>query len=253
MSGRPGFEDHFSPIAPAYREFRPRYPVRLFDYLAARVARHCLAWDCATGSGQAARLLAPRFALVQATDASANQLASAVWHPRIVYRRARAEASGLADASVDVVTVGQALHWFDISGFFSEVRRVLRRGGLIAVWSYGVVRVTPGVDVLVDSLYRNVLGEWWPPRRRLVDAGRDGLSVPFDELVVPEFRMAEYWTRDEFVGYLGTWSAGARCREATGTDPLRDFARDLVSLWPDAEARRTVTWPLHLRVAMRKT
>lgn len=251
MNEPSSFSDHFSRVAPGYRKYRPRYPTGLFDYLAASTSRHRLAWDCATGSGQVARLLASRFELVCATDASSDQLANAVWHPRILYRRAPATSTPLADASVDLVTVGQALHWFDTTKFFAEVRRVLRRGGIVAVWSYGVVRVGPAIDALLDHVYRDVLGTWWPPERRLIDAGQDGLRVPFAELPAPEFRMTECWTRDEFVGYLGTWSAVTRYREANGEDPLDDFVSDLALLWPGGGARRTVTWPLYLRVAAR--
>lgn len=245
------FKDHFSGVADGYRRFRPRYPGPLFRYLAETARRRLLAVDCGTGSGQAARALAPYFGLVCATDASPDQLARAVWHPRVVYRRARAEALPVADASVDLVTVGQALHWFDTGRFVDEVRRVLRRGGIVAAWSYGVVRVTPQIDEILDDLYRNVLGAYWPAERRLIDAGREGLAVPFRELNAPEFRMVEQWARDDFVGYLGTWSAVARRREATGEDPLAAFSSDLEETWPDRAERRIVTWPFHLRVAVR--
>lgn len=251
MTGPEVFKDHFSGLAAGYRCYRPRYPASLFDYLATLTPRRGLVWDCATGSGQAARALASRFELVCATDASASQLARAIAHPRIVYRLAPADSVPLADESVDLVTVGQALHWFDVARFFDEVRRVLRQGGIIGVWSYGVVRVAPEIDALVDHLYRFVLGNWWPPERRLIDAGREGLDVPFREVDVPPFRMIERWTRDEFVGYLRTWSAVARYRAATGQDPLAPVASELARTWPDGLERRAVTWPFHLRVAAR--
>ena len=245
------FKDHFSAVADGYRRFRPGYPRPLFGYLAEAVPRRLLAVDCGTGNGQAARALAPYFGLVCAADASADQLARAAWHPRVLYRRARAEALPVADASADLVTVGQAVHWFDTGRFFSEVRRVLRREGLIAVWSYGTVRVSAGVDAILDRLYLEILGDYWPPERRLVDAGLAWLALPFNEIRAPVFQMTECWTRDQFVGYLRTWSAVARFREDTGDDPVEDFERELAGVWPDSGDRRAVHWPFSLRLGLR--
>lgn len=250
---RSAFRDHFSAVAGNYRSYRPRYPASLFDYLASLTSARRLAWDCATGNGQAARSLVSRFALVFATDASAEQLARAIAHPRILYRLAPAESVPLVDASIDLVTVGQAFHWFDRERFFAEVRRVLRHGGVCALWSYGLARIAPAIDSLLDRLYADVLGAWWPPQRRLVDSGTSGLEVPFpfDPVDAPAFRMTERWTRDEFLGYLATWSAVVRFRAGTGTDPLEAFAAELAQPWPDPGQRRVVTWPLSLGVAVR--
>ena len=84
------------------------------------VDRDALAWDVATGSGQAAVELAARFDRVVATDASAAQLASAEARPNVTYLHEPAERSSLDDASADLVTVAQALHWFDHRAFFAE-------------------------------------------------------------------------------------------------------------------------------------
>ena len=135
------FKDHFSRIAATYASFRPRYPPALFDYLARSCRQHTLAWDCACGSGQATLDLAQRFDAVLATDASAAQLASAPPLANVRYRVAPAEDSGLAALSVDIVTVAQALHWFELAPFYAEVERVLRREGVLAVWTYGVMHV----------------------------------------------------------------------------------------------------------------
>lgn len=249
---RSAFKDHFSAVAGNYRSYRPRYPASLFDYLASLTPAQRFAWDCATGNGQAARSLVSRFALVCATDASAEQLARAIAHPRILYRLAPAESVPLADASVDLVTVGQAFHWFDRERFFAEVRRVLRHGGVCAIWSYGLARIAPAIDPLLDHLHADVLGAWWPPQRRLVDAGAAAFDVPFDTVDAPPFRMTERWTRDELLGYLATWSAVSRYRAGTGTDPLEAFAADLAQTWPEPGERRLVAWPLHLGVAVRR-
>ena len=115
------FKDHFSAASGRYAAYRPDYPAALFEWLAGLCDRHDTAWDCATGSGQAALGLAPHFRRVVATDASAEQVRHAVAHPSIDYRVAQAEDSGLADHSVDLVTVAQAAHWFDLPRFYAEV------------------------------------------------------------------------------------------------------------------------------------
>src|SRR5205823_14795537 len=115
-----------------YRRFRPTYPPRLFEVLADWSPALRLAWDCGTGNGQAALALAEWFERVIATDRSPEQIAQATPHPGIDYRVAPAEDSGLADSSVDLVTVAQAVHWFDLHRFYAEVRRVARPRALIA-------------------------------------------------------------------------------------------------------------------------
>ena len=225
------FKDYFSTRAAAYRHYRPGYPDALYAFLAAQSPRRRLAWDCATGSGQVARGLAPRFSAVVATDASVSQLREAVWHPHIVYRAAPAEAAPFADRSVDLVTVAQALHWFDIDTFFAEVRRVLVPGGLLALWSYSLLSVSPPVDELIGYLYRDVLGDYWPPERRLVESGYDELKLPFEPIAVPTFCMSAHWRLPQLLGYLGTWSAVRAYRRARGADGWKEERSMMETEW----------------------
>ena len=164
------FQDHFYAVAANYAQYRPRYPRELFDYLRGMAPRASRVWDCACGSGQATLELAERFAAVTATDASAEQIAEAPPHPRVTYRVAPAEASGLPDHSADLVTVAQAVHWFDLDRFYAEVRRVLAAGGIIAVWSYGAHQLgDEAIDQLAGDFYHHVVGPYWPPERRFVE------------------------------------------------------------------------------------
>ena len=241
------FKDHFSTRAAEYRHYRPGYPDALYGFLVANSPRCRLAWDCATGSGQVARGLAPRFSVVVATDASVAQLHEALRHPRIAYRVASAEAAPFADRSVDLVTVAQALHWFHMDAFFSEVRRVLVPGGLLAVWSYGLFSVSPRVDQLVGYLYREILGDFWPPERRLVESGYDDVALPFEPLAAPTFYMGAHWRLPQLVGYLGTWSAVRAYRDAYRKDPLAALSKPLADAWGDVPVRQ-VRWPLTLQV-----
>ena len=245
----PTFPDHFSGVASRYADCRPSYPAEFFDYLATLASGDALAWDCAAGSGQATRGLAPRFARVVATDASPEQIAAAPKLPNVEYRVALAENSGLADASVGLVTVAQALHWFDLPRFYSEVRRVLRPGGVLAVWAYGINRVEgETVDSIVQDFYGNTLGPYWPPSRHLVESGYRTLPFPFAEIAPPLFRMESSWTLDRLLGYFSTWSATSRYIKATGQNPIGALEEKLRPAWGNGNEARTVVWPLTLRV-----
>lgn len=204
-----------------------------------------MAWDCATGSGQVARGLAPWFKVVVATDASVAQLHQAIPHPRIAYRAARAEASPFSDGSVDLVTVAQALHWFDTEAFFDELQRVLSSRGLIAIWSYSLVSVTPEIDGIIKQLYFDTLGGFWPPERRLVEDNYADIGFPFRRLYTPGFSMTANWCCADLLGYLRTWSAAKAHQEATGFDAVTQITEGLQAAWGDEHSKR-VSWPLNL-------
>jgi SAM-dependent methyltransferase len=243
------FSDHFSGVASEYAEYRPRYPDSLFDWLAGLPPRRELAWDCATGSGQAAVGLAPRFERVIATDASAAQIAAASRHPRVEYHVAPAEASGLESGSVDLATVAQALHWLDRSAFYAEVRRVLRPHGFVAAWTYGHPTLDEArADEALRRFYSETVGPFWPPERALVDAGYRTLDFPFAEVAPPAFEMKTQWSLSALLGYLATWSAITRFRAVRGYNPVPELAAQLQRFWGAPETPRQIEWPLALRV-----
>jgi len=247
-SARP--PDHFSAVAGQYAAFRPRYPAALFEWLAATAPRRGRVWDCACGSGQASLDLAAHFEQVIGTDLSAEQLAQAPAHPRIRYQVATAEQSGLDTASCDLVTVAQALHWFDLPRFYDEVRRVLRPDGLLAVWCYGIATIPAAAgDALFQDFYENIVGPYWKPERRLVEAGYRTLAFPAPELAVPEFSMQFDWTLDQLLGYASSWSATALYIQARGADPIPRLRTAMLPFWGTLKARHSVRWPLSVRAA----
>jgi SAM-dependent methyltransferase len=246
----PSFPDYFSTVASRYAEFRPRYPAALFEYLAGLVASRAVAWDCAAGTGQASEGLAEYFEKVIATDGSAEQIHAAQPCPRVEYRVALAEESGLEAASVDLVTVSQALHWFQLDKFYAEVKRVLKPGGVLAVWCYGVHELDePELHAAALRFYAETLGTYWPESRALVESGYRTLPFPEPELTPPTFEMETHWCLDELLGYYSTWSARTRYLKETGNDPLAPLREELAALWGDAERKRRVRWPLSVRVA----
>lgn len=240
------FKDHFSSVAESYRSFRPRYPRALFDWLAAQAPATGCVWDCATGNGQAAVALADSFERVEATDASAEQIAAAEAHPKIRYSVAPAEASGLEANSADLITVAQAAHWFDMEAFAREAERVAKPGGIIAVISYVMCQVDPAIDALVDEWYQGPLVSHWPPERIHVDTAYRYLHLPFERIDTPKITMTAEWSADSFLGYLGTWSGVRGLKANTGRDMIAEIDHEVRTLW--GTETRTVRWPLVLRV-----
>ncbi len=249
MSGpsRP-FPDHFSDRAAGYAAYRPVYPPALVDSLADLAPGRALAWDAGCGSGQLSQLLAQRFDRVIATDASAEQIARATAHPKIEYRCAPAEASGLADGIADLAVAAQAAHWFDLPDYYAEVRRVARPGAVLALISYGNVRADATVGPLIDQFYSDALGPLWPPERRLVEDGYRSLPFPFTELETPPFEIRVDWTLAEMMGYVETWSAVRAMERVEGRGPILAFGSTLARAWGDPRSARPVRWPLSLRV-----
>ena len=236
------FKDHFS-VAGGYDRYRPGYPAALFGFLADAAPASRLVWDCGTGSGQAARGLRVCFERVLATDPSLCQLARARAGSRGLFCTAgRAERAPLADASIDLVTVGQALHWFDLDAFYAEVRRVTRPAGVLAAWTYSLFRAGTEVDAVIDRFHDVTMAPFWPPERRHVDGRYAEVPFPFERLETPVFEMTARWDLDAVMGYLGTWSAVNRYRRERGRDPLPAVRRDLMELW--GEGSRTIRFPL---------
>lgn len=242
------FKDHFSRQSWDYSRYRPTYPVALFEYLASLCREEDTAWDCGTGNGQAAIRLADFFQTVIATDPSEKQIANAILHPAITYRVERAEESQIPTGCIDLITVAQAVHWFAIDKFYAEVRRVLKSGGVIAVWCYSLLEISPQINRIIRNLYINMVGSYWPPERQWVDKGYRTLPFSFEEIKTPSFSMISYWNLAEIMGYLRTWSAVQRFIEKEGYDPLEQIFEKLQPLWGDEDQKRQINWPFHLRV-----
>lgn len=241
------FQDHFSVQAGAYARFRPVYPEALFTWLAQQVSVHELAWDCATGNGQAALGLTAHFAKVVASDASPEQVLRAHAHPQIRYLVAQAEEPPAEVQGADLVTVAQALHWFDFERFYPALKRILKPDGLFAAWSYGLMRVMPAVDGIVQDYYTNIVGSYWPPERTHVENVYRDIPFPLIEVASPKFVVQAEWSLENLLGYLETWSATRRYRQAReGADPIETVRPRFTRAWGDAPTR-TIVWPLFLR------
>ena len=232
----------------AYARFRPDYPRELAAFLASAAPDGRLAVDVGCGNGQLTQLLAPYFDRVVGLDPSADQIANAVPNARIHYECAPAERLPVPDASATLVTAAQAAHWFDLPAFYREVRRIAVPGAVVALVSYGVLRLEPRLDQRFQAFYRDEIGPYWPPERKLVDTGYATIDFPFEESTPPALEIRLDWHLSEFIGYVLTWSATRSAREAGQDALLMAFFDDLAGLWGGPGTRRPVSWPLNKRI-----
>jgi len=239
----------FSPVARAYSRYRPSYPAELFAWLASLVERHDLAWDTATGSGQAAIGLAEHFDRVIATDLSAEQIRHAAAHPRIGYRVAGAEASGIAPHSADLVVAAAALHWFHLPKFYAEAARVLRPGGVIAAWTYHVAHVEPPFDEVLWPFCRDVVRPYFADGARLVEERYEGIGLPGTPIDCPPFAASANWNAGEIADFVGTWSGVQAYIAAHGEDPVKKLRPDIDRICGSKSAVHTLRWPLYLKAS----
>ena len=248
MRAAPGFIDEFSQAAEIYASSRPTYPEALFQTLASLAPATRSAWDCGTGNGQAAAGLAEFFRSIEATDASTEQIAHAQPHPRVRYQTVPAEASGLADKSMDLVSVAQALHWFDRGRFFAEVQRIARPRALLAVYGYSWFYLTPTLDALTDRWLLQPVQSHWSANNRLLWDGYRTIDFPFEEVPSPRLAIHLTWTLDHLFDYYRTWSAPRRKIAAEGDSFVSEARRAFEAAWGEPTQPRHVVMPLAVRL-----
>jgi len=242
---------HFAEGSENYQCFRPNYPQSLFDYLGSLVKTHDLAWDCGTGTGQAAVSLAKTFKQVIATDINQAQLNVASKQDNIQYLCCPADKTPIASSSINLVTVAQALHWFNFERFYTEVKRVGKPESIIAVWCYSLGTIEKNIDAVIHHLYEDILGDaYWPPERRFIDANYQTIPFPFKEIIAPAFSMQKQFTLDTFIGYLNTWSAVKQFIQQQQRNPMDEILPALKQAWGDLQQEKTMTWQLPLRVGI---
>jgi SAM-dependent methyltransferase len=248
MPTNPPARNWFDQGGGAYARFRPEYPPELAAFLASAAPSRALAVDAGCGNGQLTGLLAASFARVVGIDPSADQIAHALPDPRIDYRCARAEHIPVTDGSASLITAAQAAHWFDLPVFYGEVRRIGSPGAILALVSYGVLKLDSALDARFQAFYHDEIGPYWPSERTLVDTGYATLDFPFAELTPPSLHIRCTWTLPQFLGYLATWSAVRHAREAGRTELMTAFAHDIAAAWGDPELARPICWPINMRI-----
>jgi len=243
------FNDHFSDASSDYKAYRPQYPNELFEFLADLSPAKQNVWDCGCGNGQASVALAEYFQNVFASDASEAQIKQAEKKPNIQYSTSPAESMVASDNSLDMVSVAQAIHWFDHDKFFKEVDRVLKPGGVLAAWGYQLIYTDTALDSLIEKLHGEIVGPYWPKGRELLDEGFTKIPFPYARHAAPKFFMSAEWSFSELLGYLNTWSAVKKYQQAKGENPIEIIFEELKAAWDlVGDQRKKVHWPLILYV-----
>ena len=241
-------KDNFTVQSGQYARYRPTYPPALFIYLASLVNDKTTAWDCGTGNGQVALELSRYFQQVYATDISAAQLEHATRAQNIQYIEGRAEQTAFPNNSFDLITVAQAIHWFDFDAFYKEVRRTIKAGGILAILGYGLLQIDDETDRILGDFYSNTVGPYWDKERKYLDEHYKTIPFPFKELVEPVFENEMEWTLETLAGYLDTWSAVQHYIRAMKQNPVQQVITKLEAIWPAGELKK-VHFPILLRVA----
>jgi hypothetical protein len=242
-------KDLFSRQASLYATFRPTYPEALYQFIFQHVPKKETAWDCATGNGQVAQYLSRHFRNVFATDISQQQLDNALQLKNVAYSIAPAEQTSFANGQFDLITVGQALHWFDHEAFYKEVNRVSNTHGIIAVWGYNILSVAPDIDNLLNNFYHNVVGPYWDDARKMVENAYRSIPFPFKEIPTPSFYITLSWTPEQLEGYLLTWSSTQKYIKTTNANPIPFLMEKIHREWHPGKSRE-IRFPVFLRIGM---
>lgn len=241
------FKDYFSRQSADYARFRPRYPDELIKYLSELVENRETAWDCATGNGQVATALSRYFERVYASDGSQAQISNAELDEKVEYFISVAESTPLPSGSIDLIAVAQAFHWFEAERFFTEAKRVLKPGGIIALWCYDYFQLPDADEALIASFteFVEAIEPFWPPERQIVKDAYRSIAFPFEEILTPGFFMEVRWTAEQTIGYLCTWSALQRYLDRRGEKEIAPLLQRLETGWGECQRIR---WSLPLRV-----
>jgi len=237
-------KDNFSSQADHYLRYRPSYPPELFEFIIGHVKEKDMAWDCAAGSGQTAKALAPYFNKVFATDISQKQLDNAYQAANIFYSVQPAEQTIFLNNSFDLITVSQALHWFHFDEFYTEVIRIAKPEAILAAWTYSLLRISKEIDLLTEDFHYNILHNYWDDERKYVDDEYRNIPFPFKRIDTPVFKIEYRWTIEELEGYLNTWSGLRKFTSENSSNPLPELMKRIKSHWKETQMR--VHFPIHL-------
>jgi ubiquinone/menaquinone biosynthesis C-methylase UbiE len=239
-------KDNFSAQSSDYSKYRPTYPKEMIDHILSFVDGRQAALDVATGNGQLAKFLADHFQTVYATDISDDQLKHAPQILNVIYRNMPAEQMDFDENTFDLITVAQAVHWFDFDMFYNQVQRILKPGGIIALLGYGMMVTNPDSDRILWHFYNDILGPFWDPERRLIEEEYKTIPFPFEEIQIKSFCNVHTWSFEQLSGYLETWSATEHYKAHHNQNPLDIVREELRRSWEKSDMQ--IKFPMLLRV-----
>jgi hypothetical protein len=230
-------KDNFSHNPSGYATYRPSYPDAIFQELPKLIPSTSRAWDVGTGNGQVAVKLSAFMNHVEATDISAAQMSKATLSSKISYSVQPAEKTNFEDDTFDLITIGQAIHWFDFDKYYAEVYRVAKDQAIIEAIGYDLIKINPAVDKIIDHLYSGILKDYWDPERKYIDDQYRTIPFPFEEIPLPNDPIKVNWTLDHLIGFLNTWSALKHYRTKKNDNPLDSIKSDLREAWGKNESK----------------
>ncbi|TGL44298.1 class I SAM-dependent methyltransferase [Leptospira perdikensis] len=240
-------KDNFSSQSDQYAKYRPTYPLEFFEYLNSLLPTKQNVWDCGTGNGQVAYELSKMFSKVYATDISKSQIENAIKKENINYSVQPAEKTNFPDHTFDLITIAQAIHWFDFDQFYAEAKRTAKKNSFIAAIGYGRIQIAPAMDTMIDDFYQNVIGIYWDKERKYIDENYKTIPFPFEEIQTPSFAIQLLWTEEHLIGYLNTWSAVKHYITANGHNPVDELRNKMKPFW-EKQKEINVQFELLLRI-----
>jgi len=241
--------DNFSEKSENYKRFRPVYPDELYEKIMVHVKERNCSWDCGTGNGQVAKSLSTYFDKVYATDMSENQIKNANQHPRIKYKIERAEKTNFESNKFDLITVGQAAHWFDFTAFNKEVKRVSKNNGIICIWGYGVSRINKDINGLIDEFYEGKISPYWNKEIKHIETSYQDIEFDFKEIKPPKgLKISTKWKKEDLIGHLNTCSGVKNYKHKNeGKNPVNELIESINKLW-ETEEEKQVDFPIFMRI-----
>ncbi|MBB3699889.1 methyltransferase domain-containing protein [Flammeovirga yaeyamensis] len=244
--------DRFTTTSSTYKKFRPKYPSSIFEYICQNTKNFETALDCGTGNGQVAIHLSKKFNSVIGIDISKNQINNAESQKNIWYIESRAEVTQFKDEYFDLITVGQALHWFDLELFNKEAFRLLKKGGTIACFGYNLFKVNDEIDEMINYFYYDVIGPFWDQERKILE--EEYKNVPFDFEVISNegyVDMTVNWDLEQLYGFIHTWTSVQTYLKANPThDPVQELMENLKNIWGE-NTKREVKFPIFLKLGVK--
>jgi len=237
--------NNFSEQSALYAQYRPRYPKELLNEIYRHVVRKHNVWDCGTGNGQLADKLALKFQKVYATDISKEQLDRAILKNNITYIQNSAENPIFENEMFDLITVAQAIHWFDFELFYEEVLRTSKKNGVLAVIGYGRLKTDSKTTKTISDFYDKMFKSHFSENREYVEKGYRTIPFPFEEIGYFEYSSTYDWELKELQGYLQSWSAVQKFREINKFDPTEKIITKMSTTWT---SKKTIEFPVFLRL-----
>jgi trans-aconitate 3-methyltransferase len=243
------------------RDYHPSVYQTIIDHHTSTGGEFGTLLDVGCGPGIAAYALAPHFAHAIGLDPSEGMISTArsiggsvtsTSEPVRFEISTAEELGGIQVSSVDLITVANAAHWFDMSGFWPSAARVLKPGGSVAIWTSGQIRIHPSmpnaaaIQAAIDQNEERNMLPYYEPGNLIVRSRYERLALPWTlARPVPEFEKSTFFRKnwefgekffigpqeadlDTFEKVLWTGSAQTRWRQAHPDDVGTE--RDVVKI-----------------------